>query len=114
MRRSSAFRGIADIQLQHEAVELRFRKLIGAFLLERILRRQNQKRIGERIRLFANRDLPFLHRFEQRALHLGRSAIDFVGEDQVRKERSELRREFARARIINERADEIGRQQGRA
>ena len=65
MRRSSAFCGIADVQLQHETIELRFGKLIGAFLLERILRRENEKRIGERIRFFANRDLAFLHRFEQ-------------------------------------------------
>ena len=56
---------ITDVQLEHEAIELRFGKLISAFLLERILRRENEKRIGQRIRLFADRDLAFLHRFEQ-------------------------------------------------
>ena len=105
------FFGIADVQLQHEAIELRFRKLIGAFLFERILRRENKKRIGEGICFLANRHLALLHRFEQRALHFGRRAIDFVRQNQIRKERAELRRELARARIINERADQIGRQQ---
>ena len=105
------FLRIADVQLQHEAVELRFGQLIGAFLLERILRRQHEERIGQRIGRFADRDLPFLHRFEQRALHLGRRAIDFVGQDQVGEDRAELRRELAGARIVDQRADQIGRQQ---
>ena len=59
------FLRITDIQLQHEAIELRFGQLIGAFLFERVLRGQNEERIGERIGLLADRDLPFLHRFEQ-------------------------------------------------
>ena len=80
------FLRIADVQFQHEAVELRFRQLIRALLLERILRRQDKERIGEGISCFANRDLPFLHRFEQRALNLGRGAIDFVRQNQVGKD----------------------------
>ena len=75
---------------------------------------KNQKRIGERIRLFADRDLPFLHRFQQRALNLGRRAVDFVGQNQVRKDRAELGGEFAGPRIVDERADQICRQQDRA
>ena len=47
----------------------------------------------------------------KRALHLGRRAIDFVRENQIGKERTELGREFAGARIVNERADQIRRQQ---
>ena len=105
------FRRITDVQLEHEAVELRFGQLIGAFLLERILRGENEERIGQRIGLVADRDLAFLHRFEQRALHLGRRAIDFVGQDQVRKNRAELGRELAAARIVNQRADQVRRQQ---
>ena len=101
---------IADVQLEHETIELRFRQLIRAFLFERILRGENKERIGERIGLFADGDLPLLHRFEQRALHFGRRAIDFVGQDQIRKDRAKLGREFAGARIVDERADEIGGQ----
>ena len=78
------------MQLQHEAIELRFGQLIGAFLFERILRGEHEERIGEGIGCFADRDLPLLHRFEQRALHLGGRAVDFVGENQVGEERAEL------------------------
>ena len=101
---------IADIELEHETIELRLGKLIGAFLLERILRRENEERIGKRIGLVADRHLPFLHRLEQCALHFGRRAIDFVGQDQVGKDRPELGREFAAARIVDQRADQVGRQ----
>ena len=60
--------------------------------------------------MLADGDLPLLHRFEQRALHLGRRTIDFVGQDQVREKWSELGRELASARVINEGADQIRRQ----
>ncbi len=49
IRRSSDFCRITDMQLQHEAIELRFRQLIGAFLFERILGGENEERIGEGI-----------------------------------------------------------------
>ena len=100
-----SFFGITDIELEHEAVELRFRQLIGSFLFKRILRGQNQKRIGERIGLIADRYLPLLHGFQQGALNFRRRAIDFVGEDQVRKNGAELCGELAATRIINQRAD---------
>ena len=51
-----------------------------AFLLHRILRRHDKKRIGQQMRLPADCHLPLLHAFEQRALHLRGSAVDFVGE----------------------------------
>ena len=35
----------------------------------------------------ADRHLPLLHRFEQGGLRLGRRAVDFVGQDHVRKDR---------------------------
>ena len=39
--------GIVDIDLQQEAVELRFGQRIGAFLLQRVLRRQHVERRGQ-------------------------------------------------------------------
>ncbi len=65
---------------------------------------------AKRISLVADRDLAFLHRLEQRALHFGRRTVDFVGQDQVRKNRTELGRELAAAGIVNQRADQIGGQ----
>ncbi len=40
--------GIIDVDLQQEAVELRLGQRIGAFLLERVLRRQNMERARQR------------------------------------------------------------------
>ena len=72
---------------------------------------RTRKRIGERISGIADRHLAFLHRFQQRALHFGRRAIDFIGQNQVRKKRAELGRELAGARIVYKGADQIRRQQ---
>ena len=52
-----------------------------------ILRGQHQERFLELEGLVADGDLLFLHGFEQRALHLGRRAIDFVGQNQVGEDR---------------------------
>ena len=81
-------RRVADHQLEHEAVDLRLGQRVGAFLLDGVLRGQHEERFGQRIGLVADRDLPFLHGFEQRALHLGGRAVDFVGEDEVGEDRA--------------------------
>ena len=39
-------------------------------------------------------DLPFIHRFEQRGLRLGRGAIDFIREQHVGEDRASLKFEF--------------------
>jgi hypothetical protein len=59
----------------------------------------------------ADRDLALLHRLEERGLHLRRRAVDLVREQQVREHRTLLRRELARLRRVDERADDVGRQQ---
>src|SRR5881398_538779 len=46
-----------------------------------VLATQNKKRIGKRIGLLTDGDLPHLHRLKQRALYLGWCAIYFVGQD---------------------------------
>src|SRR6185437_6947925 len=81
-------RRIADAQLEHEPVDLRFRKRVRAFLLDRVLRRQHEKGFFESERRPADRHLLLLHRFEQRRLHLGRRAVDLVGENDVGEDRS--------------------------
>ena len=94
-----------------EAIELGFRQRIRPLLLDRILRRQHQKRLFERIRIFTDGDLLLLHRLQQGALHLGRSAVDFVGQNEVGEDRAFLDRELAGARIVNLGADDVRRQQ---
>jgi hypothetical protein len=60
------------------------------------------------MRLAGDRDLVFLHHFEQRALHLGRRAVDFVGEQQVGEHGAERRVELAGLLVVDARADEVG------
>ena len=103
-------RRVADFQLEHEAVNLRFGQRIGAFLLDGILRGEHEERFFELEGLFADGDLFFLHGFEQRALHLGGRAVDFVGQDEVGEDRAFARGESAGLRVVNLRADDVGGQ----
>ena len=77
--------GVIDDRLEQEPVHLRFGQGIGAFLLDRVLGGQHQKGLGQRKGLGTNGDLPFLHGFEQGALHFGRRAVDLVCQDKVGK-----------------------------
>ena len=108
---SSSSRRVVDQDLQHEAIELRFGQRVRAFLLDRVLRRQHEERLGQRVGLVADRDLALLHRLEQRALHLGRRAVDLVGEDEVGEDRALRGRNSPRARVVDARADDVGGQQ---
>ena len=78
-------------------------------MLDRILRGDDDEWIGQRIGRVADRDLPLLHRFEQRALNFRRRAVDLVAENQVREDRTEASVECAAAGIENHRSRDIGR-----
>ena len=54
---------VADVQLEHETIELCFRQLVRAFLFNWVLGSKDQERIGQGICLLPDCDLPFLHRF---------------------------------------------------
>ena len=87
---------------------------IGALLLDRVLRGHDDERIGQGVALVADGDLALLHGFEQRALHLGRRAVDFVCQHQIREDWTELGAELARLLIVDHGADQIrGQQVGR-
>ena len=102
---------IIEQHLEHEAVHLRFGQRIGAFLVNRIFRGEHEERRWQLHRFAAERDLPFLHGFEQRALDFGRRAVDFVGENEVGENRPARGVVFAILRIVNQRADDVRRQQ---
>ena len=104
---------VADGHLEQEAVELGLGELIGSLLVDRVLRGEHEKRLGQRIGMIAEGDLAFLHRLEQGGLHLGRRAVDFVGEDQVVENRAEFRFELRCLRVIDHGADEVRGQQVR-
>ena len=103
--------GIDDLQFEHEPVHLRLRQRIRPLLLDGILRRQDQERLVERKRLLADGHLLFLHGFQERALHLCRGAIHLVRQNDIRENRTLLDREIPRPRIVNQRPDEVCRQQ---
>ena len=57
--------------------------------------------------MLSDRYLPLLHRLQQRALYFGGGAIDFIGQNQIGKNRAELGGKFSRPRIVDEGADQI-------
>ena len=99
---------IADVDLGEEPVELGFGQRVGALVLDRILRREHEKRIGERVRLPVDRHLVLLHRLQERGLRLRRGAVDLVGEQQVGEHRPPAEDEFVAAH--RHRPGEIGRE----
>ena len=56
-------------------------------------------------------DLLFFHGFEQGALRLGCRPVDFVGEQEMRKNRARMKLEAALIRIENRHTKNVGRQQ---
>ena len=59
----------------------------------------------------AEGDLALLHRLEEGRLDLGGSAVDLVGQEQVREDRALARRELPGLLLVDHRADEVGGQQ---
>ena len=57
----------------------------------------------------ADRHLPLLHHLEQRRLHLGRRAVDLVGEQEVAEDRAFLGVEAAGVGAVDACADEVAR-----
>ena len=64
---------------------------------------------GSGRRLTFERDLVFLHHFEQRALRFRRRAIDFIGQQNLREHRAFDDAQFARLRIQHRVARDVGR-----
>ena len=108
--------GITHLDAHQEAVELRFRQRKGADLVCGVLRGDDEERHGQRARRAFYGHLLFLHRLEQRALRLGRGAIDLVRQDHLRKDRAGMEFEFAGFcfntwALIHRHAEDIGGQQ---
>ena len=101
--------------VEHEARELRLRQRVGSLELDRVLRREHEERPLERVRAAARGDVVLLHRLEQGRLRLGRRAVDLVGQDDLREDRSADERELAvPARLLDDLgAGDVGRHQVR-
>ena len=101
------FRRVLDDDVEHEAVELRFGQRIRALELDRVLRGEHEERLGQVVGAPLNRDAVLLHRLEQRRLRLGRRAVDFVGQHDVREDRPRREHHLAPAgrRVL---VDDVG------
>ncbi len=66
---------------------------------------------GKRHRLAVESHLMLLHGLEQRALGLGRGAIDFVGQHQLGEDRSPLKSELPGFAVVDRHAEHVGGQQ---
>ena len=100
-------RRVVDDDLHQEAVDLGLGQRIGALGLDRVLGREHDERLRHRIGGAADRDLVLLHDLQQRRLHLGRRAVDLVGEQEVVKDRPELGVEAPGVRPPDPRADQV-------
>ena len=100
---------VTDQHLQQEAVDLRLGQRIRALGLDRVLRRHDEERRRNEMRVVADRDLALLHDLEQRGLHLRRRAVDLVGQEEVAEDRAELGVERPLLRAIDARADQVRR-----
>ena len=105
-----AFFRVAHDDLEHEAVNLSFRQLIGALALYRILsgKHHERGRKGEGLPLDA--DLPFLHRLQESGLDFGGSPVDLICEDEVREDRPFLGLEARVLVVVDLRASDVRRQ----
>ena len=79
---------VTDAHAHQEPVELGLREGVRAFVLDRVLRRDDHERTLERIRVSVERDLTFLHRLEEGRLRLRRCTVDLVTEDDLREDRA--------------------------
>ena len=100
---------VADEHLQQEAVDLRLGERICALGLDRVLRRHDEERRRNGMRVVADRHLALLHDLEQRGLHLRRRAVDLVRQEEVAEHRPELGVERPLLRAIDARADQVRR-----
>ena len=103
-------RRITHPDAHQESVELRFGQRIRPVMLDRILRREHEKRFRQRVRVVVDGDLRFVHRLQQRRLRFRRRAVDLVGHDDIREDRPGLEFEFLRHGIEHADADHVARQ----
>ena len=107
--------GVAERGLQEEAVELRLGQRERAFVLDRVLGREQEEGRRELARDAVDRHLPLGHRLEQRRLRLRHRAVDLVDEHDVREDRPGPELEVARLLVVDREPGDVGRLQvGRA
>ena len=82
--------GVAEGGAQQEAVELAVGHPVRALVLDRVLRGDHEEGTFEWVGHAVRRDLPLLHRLEQRGLCARRGTVDLVGQEDVAEHRTGL------------------------
>ena len=103
--------GIEHVDLHQEAVELRLGEGIGALLLDRVLRREHMEGLRQIVALAGDGDEMLLHRLQQRRLRARAGAVDLVGHQELREDRSADEAEAALvvgALVEDLRAEDVG------
>ena len=99
--------GVAERDAQEEAVELAFGQRVGAELVRRILRGDDEKRPRQAARFVLDRDLLLFHGFEQRALRFRPGAVDLIGQQHLREDGALVEDESLFAALEDADADEV-------
>ena len=108
-------RRIAQAETHQEAVELGLGQRERAFVVDRVLRGDHQEWRRQHMGHAIDRDARLGHRLEQRGLGPRRRAVDFVGQQQLGKDRTRPEFELGRLLIEDRTSGHVGRQQvGRA
>ena len=105
---------IGHHDLEHETVELRLRKRVSTFLLDRVLSRHHEERLRKLECLVADGHLTFLHRLEKGRLHLCRRTVDLIGKHEIRENRTFLDLELLRLLRIDQSSEHVGRKKVRS
>ncbi len=99
--------GERHIQLEQEPIELRLGQLVGALVLDRVLRGGDDERVGEQPRLAVDADLALLHGLEQCGLSLRWRPVDLVGEEQIGEHGARAELELRGACVVDQRAGDV-------
>ena len=81
-------RQIIQNRIKEEPIQLRFGQWISAFQFDGILRGENEKRRFDFVLVTTHRAGQLLHCLKQSGLRFRRRAVDFIGQQNVRKNRT--------------------------
>jgi len=83
-----------DHYFKHETVELRLGKRVCTLHFEGVLCRENEKRFIEHVGCSRGGNVTFLHGLKKRRLCFRSRAVDLIGKENIREDRSFLKLEI--------------------
>ena len=108
-------RRVAERGADQEAVELRLGQRERSLLLDRVLGRDDEERVGQRVRDAVDRDLMLRHALEQGRLRLRQRPVHLVDDEDVGEDRPGPELELPRVRVPHRQPGDVrGLEVGRA